>query len=323
MNRREFLENLAKGVLAIGVAPSLVSLVGCSKKEDTTPRDISISGKNYTVSNGVISQTSDDKEKRLKLGVLADTHSHSENTKYFTEQLVREGANAFLLAGDLSWSFGDYEGSRDDYNEIISVVEPVAQTGKLTLVYPGNHEQRKAYSDALETLTRDYSNVVDMERVAVADLSGATIVGLGGNDNPRFNVPEGYLRNKSDFDKLGELAREYQGDKPLLIATHIPKKYSTQNGLDVVENGKMNVGGINLARIRKMLNSKFGVSGHIHEAYGIITPDEQPVKNGELIDELDFNPGAVFDHLKRPYLKPAAGLLEFRDNKARVYILTR
>ena len=148
-----------------------------------------------------------------------------------------------------------------------------------------------------------------------------TIVALGGNDNPRFNVPEGYLRTREDFERLGELAKQYQGNKPLLIATHIPKKYGTKRGLDVVDSGGMNVGGIDLARVRKTIGSRFGVSGHIHEAYGIITPDEQPIKQGELSDRLDFNPGAVYDHLQRPNLKPAAGILEFKNNQARAYIL--
>lgn len=321
MDRREFLENLAKSALAITVSPTLLSLVGCSDREQM-PLEITIDGKNYIVGKGVLSQKEAGVDS-ARLGILADTHANSDNTKFFANQLIKERVDAFLLTGDLSWSFGDYEGSKDDYNEIVSVVEPVAQTGKLVLVYPGNHEQRVTYSRALEHLTRTYSNVIDMERIAVADLNGVTIVGLGGNDNARFNVPEGYLRSKSDFDKLGELAKQYQKDKPLLIATHIPQKYTTLRGLDVVENGKMNVGGVDLARIRKTLNSKFGVSGHIHEAYGIINQDEQPISQGELVDRLDINPGAVFDHLQRPYLKPAAGIVEFIGNKAKAYILNR
>ena len=69
-------------------------------------------------------------------------------------------------------------------------------------------------------------------------------------------------------------------------------------------------------------DSKFAISGHIHEAPGLITSDEQPVKQGELSDRLDFNPGAVYDHVGRN-LKPAAGILEFKKDKARAYILNR
>ena len=57
-------------------------------------------------------------------------------------------------------------------------------------------------------------------------------------------------------------------------------------------------------------------------ADGLITPDEQPVKQGELSDKLDFNPGAVYDHVGRN-LKPSAGILEFKEGKAKAYILNR
>src|SRR3989344_5663620 len=268
MNRRKFLEELVR---VLAGASSIAPLIGCSNEEKKvkTPSNIIIDGKKYSVSDGMISQEKSISNS-LKIGILADTHANSENTRFFANQLLNEKVDAFILAGDLSWSFGDYEGSKDDYNEIVSVVESVAETGKLVLTYPGNHEQRVSYSKALEYLAKVHTNVIDMERIPVADLNGLTIVGLGGNDNAQFNVPEGYLRSKADFDKLSELAKKYQRDIPLLFATHIPMRYSTKNGLDVIEGGKNNVGGIDLATIRKALGSKFGVSGHIHEAYGII-----------------------------------------------------
>ena len=321
MDRRKFLKSLANLAL-VGTFPSLVS---CSKEKDKTPKIESSrkikSGNNlYSINEGVLTQSGS--SNSIKLGILADTHAHKENTEYFTNELEKERVDIYILPGDLSHSFGDYEGAKDDYNEIIDVLTPVAETGKPVFVYSGNHEQRKTYRKALDDLTLQYNNIIDMQNIPVADLNGLTIVSLGGNDNPRFNVPEGFLLSPSDFEKLGKLAEACQKDKPLLIATHIPQEYSTQRGLDVIENGK-NVGSSDLRKIRKSLNSRFGLSGHIHEAYGLITHDEQPVKQGELSDKLDFNPGAVFDHLRRSNLKPAAGILEFIDNKARAYIINR
>jgi Icc-related predicted phosphoesterase len=320
MDRREFLKWLGKGALVLGATASGLSLNGCSKKTDS-PRTVNINGLEYKVKDGVISQATRG-NGQIKLGVMMDLHAHKANSQYFAEQLNKEGVNVYFLGGDLSHSFGDYGGAKDDYGEIMSVVEPIADTGKLVLVTNGNHEQRKTYRKALDDLTSKYVNVIDLENVPVADLDGLTIVALGGNDNPKFNVPEGYLRTREDFERLGELTKQYQGDKSLLIATHIPQKYGTRRGLDVVDSGT-NVGGVDLARVRKAIGSKFGVSGHIHEAYGIITPDEQPIKPGEYSDRLDFNPGAVWDHLQRPNLRPAAGILEFNDGKARAHIVNR
>ena len=321
MDRRKFLRWLGKGAVALELVAQGISPTGCTKKEDH-PKTITLNGIEYQVQDGIISQATKGKGQ-IKLGIMADTHAHHEHSQYFAEQLRKENAEAYLLAGDLSHSFGDYEGADDDFSEILGVVEPVAAQGKLVLVYPGNHEQRRGYTEALENLTSRYTNVIDMDKVPVADLDDVTIVALGGDDNPRFTVPEGYLRKKEDFEKLGELARQYQRIKPLLIATHIPQRYSTRNGLDVIDRGGRNVGGTYLAQVKSALGSRFSVSGHIHEAFGIITPDEQPIKQGELSDRLNFNPGAVYDHLQRPNLRPAAGILEFVGNNARAYILNR
>ncbi len=320
ISRRELLQLLGKGALALGLATNGISLTGCNKKYDS-PKTINLKGVEYQIQDGVISQAARG-DGQIKLGVMADLHAHQGNSQYFADQLNKEGVDVYFLAGDLSHSFGDYEGAKDDYNEILNVVEPVAATGKLVLAIPGNHEQRKTYTKALEYLMSKYPNVIDMEKVPVADLDDLTIIALGGNDNPRFNVPEGYLLEREDFERIGELSKKYQGDKPLLVATHVPQRYQTNNGLDVVDNG-MNVGAVDLTRVRKAIGSKFALSGHIHEAFGIISPDEQPIKQGELSDRLDFNPGAVYDHLQRPNLKPAAGILEFKEDKAKAYILNR
>jgi Icc-related predicted phosphoesterase len=320
MNRRDFLKLLGGGALVIGAASVGIPLL--SRKGDSdTPRTINLNGIEYQIQDGIISQATRG-DGQIKLGVMADLHAHQQNSQFFANQLNQEGVDVYFLAGDLSHSFGDYEGAKDDFNEILGVVEPVAATGKLVLAVPGNHEQTRAYSKALEHLTSKYSNVVDMDKVPVADLDDLTIVALGGNANPRFCVPGGYLRSREDFEKIGELAKQYQGDKPLLVATHIPQKYRTKRGLDVIDRGGVNVGGADLARVRKAIGSNFAVSGHIHEAYGLITPDEQPVKQGELSDRLDFNPGAVYDHVGRN-LRPAAGILEFKEGKARAYILNK
>ena len=320
MDRRNFLKWLGGGALVVGAASVGIPLFN-QKDNSDSPKTINLNGVEYQVQDGVVSQATRG-DGQLKLGIMVDLHAHSGNSRYFADQLNQEGVEVYFLGGDLSHSFGDYQGAEDDFNEIISVVEPIADKGKLVLAVPGNHEKQGAYSRALEHLSSRYDNVIDMERVPVADLDDLTIVALGGNANSRFCVPNGYLRSDSDFERLGELARQYQGDKPLLVATHIPKRYGTSRGLDVVSRGDMNVGGVALARVRDAIGSKFAVSGHIHEAHGMITPDEQPVTPGELSDRIDFNPGAVYDHTNQG-LQPAAGILEFKGDKAKAYVLNR
>ena len=159
------------------------------------------------------------------------------------------------------------------------------------------------------------------QRYPVADLSGITILGLGGISNPRFLVPEGHLLQEKDFADFYELTKIFAKRNPLLFTTHSPKKYSSNSGLDHIKSG-INVGEDILTKIRRNIGSKFAVSGHIHEAYGIIDPEtETPLNQTQFYDKLDFNPGAAYDHLQRPNLKPAAGILEFKDGKARARII--
>jgi|GEM_PF-5495943 len=315
MKRREFLGWFGKGVLAFGTVALGVNFTGCS------PKKINVKGVEYQISEGVISQATKG-DRKIKLGVMCDLHAHRENTQYLVNQLEKRKVDAYFLAGDLSCSFGDYEGAKDDYNEILDVARPVAETGKLVLTIPGNHEQRRTYTRALDDLASKYPNVVDMQRNPVADLDDLTIIALGGNDNPRFNVPEGFLLTENDFVKLGNLARQYQKDRPLLVATHVPQKYDTQTGLDVID-GRMNVGSQFLRSVRKSIGSKFAISGHIHESSGMINDNEEKVQHGEFYDSLDFNPGAVYDHLERKTCMPSAGILEFQNGKARAEIVMK
>lgn len=321
LERRHFLLELATKVIVGSVAIYVSPIIGCRRESHISSRTLYLKDSTYKIQNGVLTQSTKG-EGRIKLGVLADLHAHQNNSQYFANQLNKENVDVFILPGDLSHSFGDHHGANDDYQEILDVVEPIADKGKLVLVTNGNHEKRKTYFKALKDLTSKYPNIIDMEETPVADLDDLTIIALGGIVNPRYCIAHGFLRTTKDFDHLASLARKHQTEKPLLIATHLPKRYSTKRGLDLTEKG-INVGGIDLARIRKTIDSKFAVSGHIHEAFGIITPDEQPIKPGELSDKLDFNPGAVYDYLKRPYLRPAAGILEFIGNQARASIINR
>jgi len=154
MERRTFLELLTKGYLGA----SIFGLTSCSKKqaESVSPkrvlnRTINLEGVTYQIQDGVLSQATKG-DDQIKLGIMADLHAHQKNSQYFAEQLNQENVETYLLLGDLSHSFGDYEGAKDDVKEIISVTEPIADTGKLVLATNGNHEKRKLWEKAMNYL---------------------------------------------------------------------------------------------------------------------------------------------------------------------------
>ena len=115
------------------LAAYLTALTGCgTSSPKSSPKTIEANGIKYQIQNGVLSQATKG-DNQFKLGVMSDLHAHKENSEHFADKLNKEGIDAYFLAGDLSHSFGDYEGAKDDFNEIVSVVEPIAKTGKLSL----------------------------------------------------------------------------------------------------------------------------------------------------------------------------------------------
>jgi Icc-related predicted phosphoesterase len=322
-NRRDFLKWLAKSALLGGLTYSLLPIKG-SVSVDRSVNWKDSDSLDSNLDDLIISKHDEtkDKTKNFRLGVMTDLHGHTENSQYFADQLLKENVDAYFLGGDLSNLVNKGKNLSSNTNNIFDVVEPVAQTGKLVLVVPGNHETHAEYDNALKSLSFKYSNVIDMQKKPVVDLNGLTILGLGGNDDYRFTVSKGYLLEEKDFYEIKQLGEKYQNEKPLLIASHVPRKYHTLNGLDVIANGKVNVGSANLKGLRELLDLRFSVSGHIHEAYGIIGQDEQVLRQGEFSDRLDFNPGAVHDYTGKN-LKSSAGIVEFKGNIARAYIINR
>src|SRR3989338_9340952 len=100
MDRREFLQWLGKGALAVVANASGLSLNGCSKKSNS-PRTIKINGLEYQIKDGVISQATKG-NGQIKLGVMTDLHAHKNNSRYFAEQLNKERIDVYFLGGDLS-----------------------------------------------------------------------------------------------------------------------------------------------------------------------------------------------------------------------------
>lgn len=313
MGRRTFLKQLA--VLAASAAlPSWA----CKTSE---PPTIQSGNRTFLIKDQILTQ---EKGSPInKIGIIADPHGHGDNMLWAVKQLEAEDVDAYLLLGDLSHMFGDSQGERDDIPELTNVIQPVTSTGKLVLGMPGNHENSNVYTRYTEDYKHDMSkNIISMETIPVADLEGITIIGFGGLSNPGFCNPKGFLRTRKDFEKLQALAKKYQKDKPLLLATHEPNKYQTMNGLDVLKFRKgENVGQQYFNMISGALKAN-RASGHIHESPNVITPDEQIVKPKEKIDVLHMNPGAVFDYAWGT--RPSVGVIEVcGDNKLSGYLIQR
>jgi Icc-related predicted phosphoesterase len=307
MNRRRFLAGLA-GLTGLAMGGTAYTLFGREPG-----KRITVNGNDYVLERKTIRQLGEG-DGKISLGVMADLHAHVSNTRFLTRHL-EERVDAFLLLGDLAYR----RSGNDHAKEIVSVVEPIAETGKLVLAMAGNHETKADWKKAFGHLEK-YSNVIDLMKYPVAELDDLTILSLGGTNDAQRCVAGGFVRE--EVCPIYYQLMKCNPDKPILIATHVPKLYTTPKGLDALENGR-NVGWDDLAELREHLGLGFGVSAHIHEAAGIVNPDtEESLEPWKFYEALDFNPGPVYDHVGRK-LGPSSGIVEFAGQKARACFLKR
>ena len=83
-------------------------------------------------------------------------------------------------------------------------------------------------------------------------------------------------------------------DSPVLLISHGPPLGWDEKSIDYANNRK-NVGSAKLLEVMKENGIKFGLFGHIHEAYGATDMSGNVVQESTFVDELLFNPGAVKD----------------------------
>lgn len=179
----------------------------------------------------------------MKFLVVTDLHQKGSMVPRINAAYRENGCDALLFLGDAT----DL-GTADDAVGMLSMLE-----GDVYAL-PGN-------CDPLDTPARISSVVNDVhgKRFRIGDVEFAA---LGGSNTTIFNTPFEY-REEEIMDLLEPIS--FDG---MVLMTHAP----SYGVLDEIPSG-MSVGSKSIMRIVKKHRPRVAVSGHIHEAVGIIEKD--------------------------------------------------
>jgi len=234
-----------------------------------------------------------------KYGVLSDIHGDIENLNRFLDRFQKDDIHAILILGDsvLNEHLYGLKDSKDDALEMKEVLDAVLESFPETPIYiiPGNHETKKSYTDVINQFKQNNqnSNLIDLNSQRYVDGDVVDLISLPGYyigspymEDDGYLISDEAMQNVSKFDAMA--------DSPVLFISHGPPKGINKDSIDYTNNGK-NVGSEEMLNEIKENKIKFGLFGHIHEAYGATDISGNVIEEGEFVSELLFNPGSVKD----------------------------
>lgn len=271
-----------------------------------------------------LTQIDYDDDSSVTFGVVSDIHGEVDRARLVGAMLAERGASYILVPGDIANNEELRSGTIDTHNdedEIVASLEALAETRLPILVIPGNHERREDWEAALERVTPDYPNVLDMARYRVFDGDDVDVVSLPGyqvltSGNQRFIPDDGFYASQGMTQRTGRFAQGL--DDPIFLLTHgagrtgSPGPATIYSGEDVGDNAT--------TKMMYQAGIRFAIVGHIHEAAGLATTlDGRPVPEGEFVDEFVLNVGTLMDwrHIDGRYMNGSAALVTVEGNQAK------
>lgn len=262
-------------------------------------------------------------ESSTKLGVVSDLHGEVDRVKQYATYFESMGVDAILVPGDIV-NNEDFSGrgiAWDDSEEIVAVLAPLLETGIEVYVIPGNHETQEEYMKAVELLSEEYENLIDMSVRRVVEVNGIHLLGIAGYTDERFTAAGGFVANEEYVLGSARLVRDVEG--PVLLVVHgapfvegVVGPASTSSGL--------NVGDRATAELMREAGIDFAVVGNIHEAAGTgVRLDGRSVEAGEWSRGLVVNAGTLVDwqHLNGTQMRGNGLVLEFRGEEVRFEVV--
>ena len=306
MQKKIVQQKKPKRVTALSAIPVIITLVilsvllsSCATQDITVNvsqnttntfaeqiHNITINDRSYEIENDRIIEKSHDVDPIMRLGVISDPHGEVEQAEKAAKILKERGVDAILIPGDLARNDPLRYGIPDEYDdtqEIIAVLRAVAAVGVPVFVVPGNHETRTAYTAAMTTISKEYTNIFDMTIYRVFDGDDADVISLPGyqikeQQGYRFIPDDGYWATPTMIEEIS-LLREGLDD-PVFLLSHGPGK-TTGNankttgivgpgtGFDTKQRPGKDVGDAFTTTTMMKNNIQHGISGHIHEAGGL------------------------------------------------------
>lgn len=179
----------------------------------------------------------------MKLLVITDLHQNCSALEWINEVIRKNDVDSVLFLGDVT-NFGTAAEAADIVSKIDSK----------TYVIPGNCDPR----DLPEAIS---SVAIDMHG-KTAEIAGHKLVGLGGSNITIFDTTF-ELTEDELYDGLKKNASE-----GMILMTHAP----SYGILDQIPSG-LSVGSPAVKRIVDEYHPILALSGHIHEAIGVVEQD--------------------------------------------------
>lgn len=285
-----------------------------------------INGVTYEIDGNKLMQKTEDEDKTVSFGVIADPHGYYENVEAFSNHFKDLGLDGIIMLGD--YAQRKTERKRDPnlsmHDEIMFCLGAAAKQGLPVFVIPGNHDMKKDFEKALDELSKKYSNIFDLSKIRIIDGDDFDFVSNPyGTD---FTYKEGSFKGTVEqIREIVEFAKQLkQDDDPEILLTHQPPKGVGEYSVDFTRN-KENVGDETLDKI--MFEEgliPFSLSGHIHEASGGVTSEGGYVPPDTFSGDLRFNPGSAcpWTILNGKKHKGMAGILIVNGDQAKYQTLT-
>ncbi|MCC6810732.1 MAG: metallophosphoesterase [Deltaproteobacteria bacterium] len=225
------------------------------------PEELTLAGKTYRLSGSQLSITSPDQDDEVKFGVMSSIKDYSEETqanlKAFLAWFKQEKVEWLVLNGDVA-------GDEEEFEDILNLV---GETGIPALVSIGNFESRGSYFRVVSAASKKFPTIIDQNLVRVIEADDVTILSMPGYYDRKFlHTGSGCLYKPEDVTKLLDVAEKLPA--PKLLVSHGPPKGVGPKSIDVISDGKANVGDPAMTRLIKLGNIAFGIFGHILESSG-------------------------------------------------------
>ena len=176
----------------------------------------------------------------MRFLVVSDLHQKESALGWINAEIEENGVDAVLFLGDVT----DF-GTKEEAAKIVSAIR------SKVYVIPGN-------CDPLDLPEGVADVAVDMHGKA-ADVGGMRLVGLGGSNITIFHTPF-ELDEEALYDGLKKNAT-----KGMILMTHAP----SYGILDQIPSG-FSVGSPAIKKIVDEYRPILALSGHIHEAVGVV-----------------------------------------------------
>ena len=256
-----------------------------------------------------------DKDKNAIIGVLSSVKDFFEDTqknlKKFIKFFKKEKVEVIVLNGDLS----------DTQEDMVDILTYIAKSINVPiLVMIGNTESVGTFNSAVETASKQYSNIVNINYVRLVDADDYDLLILPGYYDRRYTHAGGScIYRESHLEKISSIFNEVS-NIPIFVS-HGPPLGEIKNAIDAITDGRKNVGDEKLTNFMKKNEIKAGIFGHILEAGGqaMNLQGNKSRKQNKWYKELLVNYGSasstLWDMNKGSLSKGMAGIFYVKDNK--------